>query len=78
MPDRTETNTQLMRNHELDTKAVIGDCQTLSAALQVLDDKKLAAVMMLRKAWKTYESAIKQIDKSCEIFQCSKRIERRK
>ncbi|PRP75424.1 hypothetical protein PROFUN_15697 [Planoprotostelium fungivorum] len=64
MPDRTETNTQLMRNHELDTKAVIGDCQTLSAALQVLDDKKLAAVMMLRKAWKTYESAIKQIDKS--------------
>jgi len=64
MPDKAEGDANFIRNMEIDTKAVLGDCYTLSAALNVLDEKRLVAIMSLRKAWKTYEGAIKQIDKS--------------
>ena len=63
-----EINDQLIRNCELDTRAVLGDACTILAAFLVLEDRKLQAILQLRKGWQTYQEANKIIDKSREIL----------
>lgn len=65
-----ETTTELtkadMAVFHLDAKVVLGDAHTMLAALHVVSDSKLKGALLVRKGWKIYEAALKDLEESNE------------